>query len=330
MNIQPSNNGGGGSGNDSRGDCGCGNVAKKPSESHPKSYSSGSDDDPSDGEESLEDEAPLNPHLLPPEMKLTEDELRWAWEIKVYVEAHGREIDPLCDMEYALHAVFARGNLREAVQRIQGLQRFRRLYRVQDTIQEGVQVMQDFIQLQPRVLMTVDVCGDNGEAIMAWNQGACLPARAMETEAQWKNHLLLHYYLFKIQQPTLQAVRAGSFHLIEGKDMTWENFDQTFEKRLHDEFWSYYPIKIKQLMVYNTNSVVNVAWGLTKRMMRPDLRKALVLGCQIEWNSDPTNPKLSLCDLYFQPNFDEATRQLMERGKQLLTQRCYNEKIFRL
>ena len=69
-------------------------------------------------------------------MKLTDQEVAWAWAIKTAIE-QDPELDNLTDFMYAQLALNDGGNLEAALERVTNLQYFREEYKVVDNLQEG-------------------------------------------------------------------------------------------------------------------------------------------------------------------------------------------------
>ena len=88
------------------------------------------------------------------------------------------------------------------------------------------------------------------------------------------------------------------------------------------------------IAVYNTNTIANLAWNIKKPLLRQlfgeTLRAKVALGCDVEYNGDPSYPKLKLQDLYIQPDYPTAMANLMEKTKDLLEIRYGNQRDFYL
>ena len=112
--------------------------------------------------------------------------------------------------------------------------------------------------------------------------------------------------------------------------MGWDNVDTTLFNRMFAEFYSNNPIKFKNILIYNTNTVATIAAGLVKPIMPPKMRRALHLGCQIEFDFNPYNRKLTLADIYLQPDYDNAMQRLLQRARTLLQQRLQYHEDFEL
>ena len=102
-------------------------------------------------------------------MTLSEDETQWANALKLRVEA-SEDIQNLSDYEYAQFAIHSQGKLRGALSRIQGLQAFREEYNINDTVEEGIELLRAFQEQQSWFLLDVNyddygLSGRNGRAI---------------------------------------------------------------------------------------------------------------------------------------------------------------------
>lgn len=286
------------------------------------------EEDEDEDEEEFEFRAPLRPPI--PGCELTQLEEDWAWELARRVEGRLAGVENMTDFEYVVFGLHAEGDIEKALHSARGLDIFRQTYNVQDTVEECVSTIQQFIQLQPRALLHVDQLTDKGEGMCVFNQAAVIPAPALESDSKWRVHVMTYYYLLTIQHPDFRSCREGIYNLVEGKGMSWENYNQEYESRLHAEIWAYYPSKVKRLMVYNTNPVVATAWGLLKRLLPQQYRNVLQLGCQIEWDSNPDNPKLALTDLYLLPTYESAMEHVLQRVRSLAELRYHNQEAFQL
>lgn len=267
---------------------------------------------------------------------VSEQEDNWAWDLVQVVEAdrpvYG--VEPPSDLDYVRHSIVAKGNAAEAAYRIQGIQRFQRMYNVQDTVEEGIAVLEQFMELQPNVLLHVDTPeARNGVVgLLVWNYANYKPSKALESEHSWRLHVMAYYYLFHVLQPSIHSTRQGICMLVETSGMTWDNFDLNFETRLHDELCAYLPATINHIGFFNTNMVANLAWNLSKPLMGRELRQRASLGCQIEL--DDTNPipgrKLTLADMYRQSRPGATKENLLATARQSLALRYERDRSFKL
>lgn len=271
-------------------------------------------------------------------MDLSNAERAMALRIKQAVEADP-DLDNLLDMEYAQHAMCYTTNnddheLSVALERIAGMQAFKREYGVDGSADQGVFYLDQFMTLQPGSILNLDICEMTGEGIFALNRGAVDPSVALKCsssdrviEENWRIHAIGMYYLFHTVQPSLESCREGIFFLADGHDFGWKNINATFTRRLIDEVWWNYPFISKKVMEYNSNSIIPIFWSIFKPMMPKNFTTEFEFGCTIE--SDSTHRR-TLSELYLQPNQEEAKVHLLKRAHELLSTRAMNEKSFKL
>jgi len=227
----------------------------------------------------------------------TEDERRCAMEIKQAVQASASTnsshdshdnhttstttsttstdlepltpLSPLTDMEYAQHALVAQGNVFRAMQRIHGMQHFKKLYQIDDTVQQGCQAVQAFLEQQPAFILDVDWNSYNQEPSLVMDMRAFQPARAFEytrSNKSWNVLVRGHYYLNKACQPTLASIRKGLLVLLDCDGMEWDtNVNTELDLQLYAELGEHYPRKFKKIKAYNTATAANMWFGLLKR-----------------------------------------------------------------
>lgn len=270
-------------------------------------------------------------------MELDDQERRWAIQLKQLVES-SLDVKNASDMEYAQQAIVAHGDTSLALQRMQGLQRFRDAYQINDTPDQGLYYIREFIRLQPAALLHTDICPLTGEGVLAWDSGSFDPQVALQSsfkstalvDQNWKVHVCALYYLLQIMAPSFESIREGVFLLLDAVNMTWENISTDACFRLQEELLWYYPFAIKSIMEYNSNSASSIFWGLAKSSMPKKWMSALQVGCQVECSTGCTKPPKTLTELYLQPSQEVANYYTLQRVKQLLETRADNETSFHL
>ena len=304
------------------------------------------DDTHSNHDSDSDEDNASNAPVLPDPMKITEREREWAQAIKDAVEQAGAtnrtngrpRLRPVSDTEYAQHALVSMGDAATALQRIENLHWFRDEYGIDDTPEQGVQCLHQWMNLQPGFLLRIDVCPDTGEGILVADHGAFYPSRALvcsstdhTAEQNWKIHARGHYYLLRTLNPSLRSIREGVFALMEASTMSWGNYSSTYMHRMQQELRAHYPMKFKKCMVYNTSGVANLVYALAKRFMPRDFIKVVEVGCQIhQTDSICLKPPMTLPDLYLEPTSQAAQGYLLKRVGEILAMRAENEKNFRL
>ena len=135
-------------------------------------------DEEEEEEEEEEDTEEEEEEVVDTSMSISDSERAWALQLKNAVET-SPDFENLTDMEYARHALAAKGDFKRAMTRIKGLQQFRQDYKVDDTVDQGMYYLERFMRLQPGTLLHIDTCPDTGEGVIGWDQSALDPALAL-------------------------------------------------------------------------------------------------------------------------------------------------------
>ena len=138
--------------------------------------------------------------------QVAEYEVEWALTIKAAVEADD-EIQNVSDFEYVHHALIAKEDCEGAVERIRGLQYFREEYKITDSVEEGVQLLQQFLKQQENFLLTVDIDREKGHFVWVYDNAKIKPS-AVRSPEDWRTYIGGKDFLF-----VLLWVAAGLIHL---------------------------------------------------------------------------------------------------------------------
>jgi hypothetical protein len=156
-------------------------------------------------------------------MMLKEQEEQWTHELKSYIDEELIMEKKPTLMEIAQIAISSEGDLADAVARVEGIQRFKEAYNIQDTLEQGVDCLEKFSILHEGVFLNVEGGSGGFRSSFAWNYGTYHPSRLIECEEKWRIHIMGCYYLYyKALQPTLESVRTGVTLLAETSDMKWK------------------------------------------------------------------------------------------------------------
>lgn len=82
-------------------------------------------------------------------------------------------------MEYAHYAIITQGDLRNALKRITGIQAFRELYHADNSVEQGLQMLEALIKQQPGLLLCIDVDSVTLEGLHVMEIGALNPPAAL-------------------------------------------------------------------------------------------------------------------------------------------------------
>lgn len=278
-------------------------------------------------------------HRVDPSMVISDQELQWALELKHAVNASGRlNLEShISDMELTHHAIVAQGNVVEAMVRIEGLDRFRREYRIDQSVEQGLYFVLKFMKQQPGYLLHLDANPQTYEGIMVTDSAAFSDKSALEAtqtitaDEQWRICVGAIYYLhYAALSPTLASVRQGISATVECDGVGWHNIGSEYISRLFEEMFSYLPVRYTQIRAYNTTVVANLLFSLAGPFMSRNMRRSVQLGHQIAEGTNVTGGPRRLSEFYLQPSLEMAQHRVIQRVQALLTVRVYHDKEFRL
>ena len=209
--------------------------------------------------------------------RISDEELEWAWELKVVVEAED-DLKPLSDFEYVHQSLHGKGDIEAAVARVRGLQHFRQEYRISDTAAEGIQLIEAWMSKHPNFLLSVDIDEVYGHFVMIYDYAKRRPGN-LKTDADWRSHLGGMYYLSHAMQNNIHACREGIVHICECEGMGWENFSYEVVRRNFSDRYENYPLRHKEVSWLRTPLVGNVLFAFMKPLMSPETATKFHLGC---------------------------------------------------
>lgn len=215
-------------------------------------------------------------------LSMTEAELQWAWEIKDAIlrscsqrssstddcpsepldqdqdqDQDQQQLAPITDYEIAQLAVVTLGleDLDSVLERVFQLQCFREEYRLDDSAEEGVELMQYLIQeQQPGHILAFDRAPDNQSFVGVFDFAANKPS-AVDLPNDWRIYLGAYYYLLSAACANLTATREGFVTIIECDGMSYQTFSHKMQQRWAQELGMHYPVQDKESLWLNTPMV---------------------------------------------------------------------------
>ena len=255
-------------------------------------------------------------------MLLTEEIVR-ARAIRAAANEHN--LKALSDFEYVQYAICTPDeSIEKVVERMTMMQAFREEYKIQDTVEEGVQVINQLTLDQPGMFLSIEQLAASQNYAVVLDAAAFLPAR-IQTPEQYRTFLAAFYYCFQLKNCQFQAMRNGASSLVECMGTTTENLDPTFLERFQHELYRWYPKLRRETFLLNSPSVVNCAYGLFKRYMSPNHKKTLRLGYQILGYEGQR-----IDSLYKMPTAEAGRQNLLSSVNRFLHTRYHNQSEFRL
>lgn len=212
-------------------------------------------------------------------MELAPEENQRALQIKQTVEQRS-DILNLRDMEYAQFAVMTKGNVVEAIRRIQLAHAFRQEYNIDPySLEQGMDLVEKFMQQQPNFLLSIDRNAAHGYHIFVYNRTGFHPSN-IRSDEDYRIFIGAMIFMMDALQPTLQACQRGIVHIGECSDMQEENLDLQLEERLWFELMDFYPISWKEVSWLRTNTVASILYASMMRWYRPEHMQAFQLNFQ--------------------------------------------------
>ncbi|CAB9526069.1 expressed unknown protein [Seminavis robusta] len=263
-------------------------------------------------------------------MRLSTREVRRALAIKAAIvdsnkerrEQGEDELIELTDFEYAQYALLTKGNVEDALERIEKMQAFREEYRIQDTVEEGMEIMQALTIQQPWFVVSVDYNPTHGHFVFVYDYSKLKPA-AVDYPEDWRIFLGGMYYIYQLGLSNLLACREGLVHIAECQGMGYSNFSMDFLNRCWHHLLAHYPYTTKECSWLHTPLVANIQYAFYKSVMghKADIIR---VGCNFGGYDGQIDEMFKL------PSEDIAEFRLMGRYLAYLNLRYQNQSVFRL
>jgi hypothetical protein len=251
--------------------------------------------------------------------RLSNDERRWALELKAAVESL-EELENLPDLQYVQFALANQGDLDKTLERVRGLQEFRHEYNMGDTFEDGMAVLVAFTKAHPCCLLSVvydDVTENYG---MVYDRTQ-IRFDKLSTQVDWRTFLGFAYYLLKMLSPDPHSMRNGIFLIGESDGLQRSQVSIDKIRITWEHFLSHFPVYFRSIKFFHTNVFANLAYSMLKPFIRKDITDRIVVGCQFGAN---------ISSLYLLPSPDIAIQRALERMEMFLKTRYQNEASFSL
>lgn len=287
------------------------------------------DDDDDEGEDiilKLLDD-PLS-HQDAQTMSLSAQEHGWALSLKDAI-ANSPHHQSMSDMWVAQYAIISKGDIPNALHRIQAFQAFEKEYHVDHSVEQGLLQLAGLADISPGLFLSLDVDPVTYEALAVTDMSRLNPQAMLEDHRTWKSTITGFYYYLYASQPTLATVRSGMYGQVDFGGFDWHNLSWEHLQKLSDEVLSLYPVHYSKVLAYNTNALANIMFAMVKKIFPLSLMKALQLGCRIPMTELEEVPR-PLSAMYLQPSMEACNLRMMLRAKDLLLLRAKNESNFRL
>ena len=258
-------------------------------------------------------------------------ELQWALDIKQAVQ-DDPDLNELSDYDYSVYALVTKGDLENALYRIQGLQHFREEYKIHDTVEEGMELIKAFCKQQPWVILdlayfpisvvrnvqtaeeevgpTANQTLMDGYFILVMDYAAWNP-KALKTEEDWRIFLGGMYYICKAARSDLHSVRKGLISLVETLGMSWKNFSVDMFSRAWYHMYDYLPQQYQHIYWVHSSVMANITHSLLKTLSKE-------LGRKVQLGRSLGECHSRLDTLYKVPSADQAQDKLLQTFEKYL------------
>ena len=275
---------------------------------------------------------------LDPNNTVTTPELERSRKLQEAAECHkkllalqqrqrltGHKVTKLHPYDFAQQAIVApsEDTVDDIADRLYKLQCFRDEYRIQDTVEEGVSLIHQLMEIMPGYLLSVDFAPRYGSYIFVWDFAAFHPAR-LKDQSNLRVFLGALYYICQCLSTNLKAVRSGVVFITECQGMSSHNWDMHLEQKMLAELFCHYPFKYKECLWLNTPTIANIAYALMKPLVRRDFLASWRLGCKLDGFEGRID------SLFKMPTQAIAQEQLLKRVEGFLTERARNVRNFEL
>lgn len=258
-------------------------------------------------------------------MRITQGERQWAEALKeALAEGEDTVNIPITDMDIVQYAIVERGDIAKCLDRIKKMNEFKTKYGIEETVEQGVESIKNFIEQHPGFLLNIDQCAQRQHYVQVMDFAKFNP-RKVVYDKDWKVFLSGMHYLMTALNPTLSAVRNGLVGICECEGMGWDNFCMDFERRLWYEHPTVYPAKWHELSWVRTPTAANILFSLLKPIMPAEIREVASLGVQFDESFDGR-----LDALFLQPSVEEAIERQISTTESFLTKRYHNQAHFKL
>eukprot|EP00797_Seminavis_robusta_P002351 Sro1143_g246030.2 (288) ;mRNA; r:32733-33596 len=263
----------------------------------------------------------------PPDITLVVQQTEYdlALAIREAVRADDR-IRYLTDFECVQFAISSVHNepMESLCERVYQMQCFKDEYKLNDSSQQGRQLIEDFTLQHPGFLLAVEYLETSRNYISVRDLAAFDPC-IIKTAEQWRIFLGGFFYVLQSLNPNIMSMRHGMSSMTECLGASFANYDSHVYDRLLHELLRSYPKNSRESFFLNSNSVANFLLSLWK----PFLPEKVVRGFQLGHKVDGHEGE-SIRQLYQQPSPEASRQKLIHKANVFLHLRYYNQTIFSL
>ncbi|CAB9514948.1 expressed unknown protein [Seminavis robusta] len=256
----------------------------------------------------------------PRRMDLSPEEKRHAIAIKQAIEGTA-EMDNLSDFFYCQFALIEGSNVERALERVKQLQALREEYKIMDTLTDGCQVLEAFIQLSPQHVLSYEFNGNS--YTMMVNLKGFQPKTDLSTPEKFRTWIMGTYYMHHCFCPDFETIRQGVSFYVEchGYDGS-QHINMKFLKRVWTECFPAYPFRVQKSHHFHTSTMCNMMIATFKRIIPANMgTDKIKVGCKAPMYLD---------EIYLSPSVEVSNQKTLQQWKAALAKRYRNEHTFSL
>jgi hypothetical protein len=253
---------------------------------------------------------------------LTETERQQALALKAAIESSDH-IKNVSDFDVVTVALGCEGNLERALEAAYKLQCFRELYKIEESVEDGIRTIRGLMQQHPGLILEVCYLPSEQTYWFFLDFARFLPA-LVKSDQDFRLFQGGAYYIYRAMSSSIQSIRKGAITMIECDGVSRQNVDLRFEERIFHELWEYYPVRYKETFCLHTPMVFVVFLGVIKRLMNNSQIASLQTACSFGGYEGRVDA------LFKMPTLEIAQENLLARIEGYLTERYQNEREFSL
>lgn len=255
-------------------------------------------------------------------ISLTEEERQQVLALKAAIESSDH-IKNVSDFDCVTLALGCDGNLERALEAAFKLQCFRELYKIEETVEDGIRTIRGFMQQHPGLILEVCYLPTEQTYWFFLDFAQFRPA-LVKSDQDFRFFQGGAYYIYRAMCSNIQGIRTGAITMIECEGVSMQNVDFKFEEKIFHELWAYNPVRYKETFCLHTNMSFVLLLGMLKRLMNCSQLASLQTACSFGGYEGRVDP------LFKMPTLEIAQENLLGRIEGYLAERYQNEREFSL
>jgi len=252
-------------------------------------------------------------------MTLSDQERQQAKAIQAAArEDEALALEKIPPMWFAHVALIDGDDVEVALNRLRHFQLLREEYQLQDTLEEGMEIMRAFFTKQPNAILNVSYNAIDRNYVYIYDQKG-FDLHILKSPEDWRVAVGYCYYLFQAMSPDFFAIRQGCVFIGECEGYNRKMVHLTGLRKFWEEVFGIYPMRIREVKCFHSGVVANLLLSMIKPFFPKYLRKRINLGCQFPGRLDT---------YYSIPTREIAVQKTLADIESFLWRRYANERDF--